>query len=83
MHAVCNGDQLEFACMIIDHPGHGSFSILIRNVTLITDDAAALLMSYTREIISSSPSDQTACIVANTTRLTFSRISAQNSYLDC
>ena len=37
-------------------------------------------MSYTRAISLSSPSDQIARIVANTTSLSFSRISAQNSF---
>ena len=76
--SVCNGDHLEFTCTITN-PGHGSFGILLWNVTLITvtDDAPT---SYTRAISLSSPSDQIARIVANTTSLSFSRISAQNSF---
>ena len=76
MVPVCNGDQLELTCTLIDS---GSFSLLLWNVTLISDDAITPPVSFIRTISSSSPSDQTFQIVVNSTSLIFSRISAHNS----
>ena len=75
--SVCNGDQLELTCTLTDS---GSFSLLVWNVTLISDDATTPSVSFIRVISSSSPSNQRAQIVVNYTSLVFSRISAQNSF---
>ena len=67
---VCSGGQLELNCTIADT---GSFTVLVWNVILIP-------MNLTQAVSSSSPSDQTLQNLINSTNLTFSRISPQNSF---
>ncbi len=72
---VCSGDQLELNCSITDS---GGFTVLVWNVTLIPKNAATPV-NYNQAISPSSPSDQTFRTLFNSTYLTFSRISPQNS----
>ena len=74
--SVCSGDQLELTCTITDSR---SFALLRWNVTLIPENATTPKV-YDRTISSSSPSDQTAHLMINYTTITFSRISARNSF---
>ena len=74
---VCNGDQLELICTLTDT---GSFTVLVWTVTLIPKNAATPT-SLSLALSSDSPSDQTFhTIVSNSTNLTLSRISFQNSF---
>jgi hypothetical protein len=72
---VCSGGQLELNCTITDSEG---FAVLVWEVTL-TPENAATPVNYNQAISSSSPSDQTFQTAINSTNLTFSRISPQNS----
>ena len=64
---------------MITDSGHGSFNILVWNITLISDDETASPVTYTPAISSSSPNDQTTPKFVNSTSFTISRISPQNS----
>ena len=67
---VCRGGQLELNCSI---PDNGGFALLVWSVTLVAENPV------NQAISSSSPSDQIILAVINSTNLTFSRISSQNS----
>ena len=70
---MCSGDQLELTCTITDS---GSFTLLQWNLILFPENPRR----YGRTISSSSPNDQTAHLMINSTTITFSRISARNSF---
>ena len=75
---VCSGDQLELNCSIAKTAGR--FAILVWNVTLIPKSKATFMSLILPAISSDSPSDQTFhTVVSNSTNLTVSRISSQNS----
>ena len=65
---VCSGDQLELTCTITDSD---TFTILRWNATEITGLDVA--------VDTSSPTNQTRHRMINSTNITFSRISSQNS----
>ena len=70
--SVCSGDQLELTCNItMSGPLEWSVNLIPENATNP--------MRYDRAISSSSPSDQTAYMMVNSIRFTFSRVSAQNT----
>ena len=73
---VCNGDELELTCAITES---GGFAILAWNVIVISENPANHI-NYTHAISPSTPSNQTIHRMVNSTNITFSRISVQNSF---
>ena len=73
---MCSGDELELTCAITDS---GSFTILTWNVTVNEKLNAATSTSLDVAISSSSPTNQTMHRMVNSTKVTYSRISPQNS----
>ena len=66
---MCDGDQLELTCTITD-PGSSLLEWTLTPTTIFVD--------LYRAIEASTPNDQTSYIMINSTKFTFSRISAQN-----